>query len=58
MVDALTFLGGMPKLIVCDNLRAGVTQACRYEPGINRTCQRTAGSTAVSSRVMSSIGHL
>ena len=34
-----TFLGGTPKLLVCDNLRAGVTAACRYEPGINRTYQ-------------------
>lgn len=25
-VDALAFLGGAPKLLVCDNLRAGVTQ--------------------------------
>lgn len=38
-VDALAFLGGVPKLIVCDNLKAGVTAACRYEPGINRTYQ-------------------
>jgi transposase len=41
-VNALTFLGGVPKLLVCDNLRAGVTAACRYEPGINRTYQEMA----------------
>ncbi len=41
-VNALTFLGGAPKLLVCDNLRAGVTAACRYEPGINRTYQEMA----------------
>jgi transposase len=36
-VNVLAFLGGVPRLLVCDNLRAGVTAACRYEPGINRT---------------------
>ena len=32
----------MPKAVVCDNLKAGVTAACRYEPGINRTYQEFA----------------
>jgi transposase len=41
-VNALVFLGGAPKLLVCDNLRAGVTAACRYEPGINRSDQEMA----------------
>jgi transposase len=41
-VNALSFLCGVPKLLVCDNLRAGVTAACRYEPGINRTYQDLA----------------
>ena len=41
-VNALAFLGGVPKLIVCDNLKAGVTTACRYEPGLNRTYQDLA----------------
>ena len=27
---------------MCDNLKAGVTAACRYEPGINRTYQDLA----------------
>lgn len=34
-VNALAFLGGVPKAIVCDNLKAGVTTASRYEPGAN-----------------------
>lgn len=34
---ALRFFGGAPQLLVPDNLRAAVTQACRYEPGINAT---------------------
>ncbi len=53
-VNALTFLGGAPKLLVCDNLRAGVTAACRYEPGINRTYQEMAahyGTAVLPTRV-------
>jgi transposase len=38
----LNAIGGVPKAIVCDNLKAGVTAACRYEPGINRTYQELA----------------
>src|SRR5205823_2849375 len=34
-VNALNMNGGVPKAVVCDNLKAGVTAACRYEPGIN-----------------------
>jgi transposase len=41
-VNALTALGGAPKAIVCDNLKAGVTAISRYEPGINRTYQELA----------------
>jgi len=41
-VDALRAIGGVPKAIVCDNLKAGVTVTCRYEPGINRTYQELA----------------
>ncbi len=33
----LTFLGGAPRQIVSDNLRAGITRACFYEPLVNRT---------------------
>jgi transposase len=31
------FFGGAPAMFVPDNLRSGVTQACRYDPVINRT---------------------
>src|SRR5829696_6048343 len=41
-VNALTAIGGVPKAVVCDNLKAGVTKPSRYEPGINRTCQDLA----------------
>lgn len=35
-VRALSFFGGVPRLLVPDNLKAAVTKACRYEPVINR----------------------
>src|SRR5215207_2277567 len=41
-VNALATIGGVPKAVVCDNLKAGVTKASRYEPGINRTYQELA----------------
>ena len=49
----LSFLGGVPKALVCDNLKAGVTAANRYEPGVNRTYQDLAahyGTTIVPAR--------
>jgi transposase len=36
-VSMLTFMGGVPRQIVSDNLRAGITRACFYEPLVNRT---------------------
>ena len=41
-VGALAAIGGVPKAVVCDNLKAGVTKASRYEPGVNRTYQDLA----------------
>ena len=29
------FIGGVPKLVVPDNLKSGVSKACRYDPDIN-----------------------
>src|SRR5207244_8282392 len=52
-VDALSFMGGVPKALVCDNLKAGVTAASRYEPGVNRTYQDLAahyGTTVMPAR--------
>lgn len=34
---ALAFFGGVPNAIVPDNLKSGVKDPCRYEPGVNRT---------------------
>ena len=36
-VAMLTAIGGVPRQIVSDNLRAGITRACFYEPLVNRT---------------------
>jgi transposase len=39
MARALAFYGGVPQLIVPDNPRALVSEACRYEPKLNQTVQ-------------------
>lgn len=31
------FFGGVPALVVPDNLKSGITKACRYEPDVNPT---------------------
>jgi len=31
------YFGGSSEIWVCDGLKSGVTTACRYEPGVNRT---------------------
>ena len=52
-VHVFTFLGGVTKAVVCDNLKAGVTVANRYEPGVNRTYQDLArhyGTTIMPTR--------
>ncbi len=36
-VRALRFLGGVPEIVVPDNLKSAVTRSHRYEPEINRT---------------------
>ena len=41
-VHAFAFYGGVPALVVCDNLKAGVTSAHRYEPEANRTFEDLA----------------
>ena len=35
-VRALAFFGGVPEMIVPDNLKTGVTHPSRYEPELNR----------------------
>ena len=50
---ALESLGGVPSAIVPDQLKSGVTHACRYEPGIQRTYEEMAthyGTTVLPAR--------
>ncbi len=52
-VDLMAFLGGVPAIIVCDNLKAAVTKPDRYEPAVNRTYQDMArhyGTTVIPAR--------
>lgn len=42
------FLGGVPEIIVPDNLKSGVTKACRYEPSVNRTYEEMAAHYGVA----------
>ncbi len=39
---AFNFLGGVPNIVVPDNLRSGVTRAHRYDPDLNPTYQDMA----------------
>lgn len=41
-VHALEFFGGVPQILVPDNIKSGVTHPCRYEPDINPTYQDLA----------------
>ncbi len=41
-VRAFAFFGGTPDLLVCDNLRAGITKSCFYQPDVQRTYQEMA----------------
>jgi len=36
-VRAFSYYGGVPEAVVPDNLKSGVSKACRYEPDINPT---------------------
>jgi transposase len=41
-VRAFAFIGGVPEIVVPDNLKAGVKHPCRYEPDLNPTYQNLA----------------
>jgi transposase len=41
-VRAFNFIGGVPAIVVPDNLKSGVTKACRYDPEINASYQQFA----------------
>lgn len=39
---ALSFFDGAPQIVVPDNLRSGVSRACRYDPDVNPSYQQWA----------------
>lgn len=39
---AFTFFGGVPKVVVPDNLKSAVSKPCRYEPELNPSYQQLA----------------
>lgn len=41
-IRALEYIGGVPEIVVPDNLKSGVTKACRYEPDLNPTYREMA----------------
>lgn len=47
-VRAFQFLGGVPELVVPDNLKSGVSKAHRYEPDTNPTYQDMASHYGVA----------
>ncbi len=47
-VRALEFIGGVPRLLIPDNLKSGVTDANYYEPSINETYARMAAHYGVA----------
>lgn len=47
-VRAFEFLGGTPVMLVPDNLKSGVTKACRYDPEPNPSYQQLASHYAVA----------
>jgi transposase len=41
-VRAFNFIGGVPAMVVPDNLKSAVTKACRYDPELNPSYQQLA----------------
>lgn len=41
-VRMLAYFGGAPEIVVPDNLRSGVSRACRYDPDLNPSYQQWA----------------
>lgn len=51
---AFAFFAGVPEIVVPDNLKSGISKACRYEPGVNITYEEMArhyGVAVVPARV-------
>jgi transposase len=41
-VRAFNYLGGVPNMVVPDNLKSGVSKACKYDPDVNPAYQQLA----------------
>ncbi|PNH95575.1 IS21 family transposase [Vibrio diazotrophicus] len=41
-VRTFSYLGGVPDMVVPDNLRSGVSKACKYDPDVNPAYQQLA----------------
>ena len=52
---AFAFFGGVPAMVVSDNLKSGITRACFYEPAVNRTYAEMAAHYTAFQRL---VGHL
>lgn len=53
-IHTFEFLGGIPRMVVPDNLKSGVRQACYYDPDLNPTYRDMAvhyGTAVVPARV-------
>ncbi len=53
-VNAFDFFGGVPEIIIPDNLKSGVTKPCYYEPDINPTYLEMAkhyGTAIIPARI-------
>jgi transposase len=47
------YFGGVPELVIPDNLKSGVSKACRYEPDLNPTYQQLAIWSQISNPALS-----
>ncbi|MFZ5495028.1 MAG: IS21 family transposase [Verrucomicrobiota bacterium] len=47
-VRAFAYFGGLPQIVVPDNLKSGVSRACRYEPDLNPTYAEMAAHYGVA----------
>lgn len=53
-IRAFEYFGGVPEMLIPDNLKSGITSACRYEPDINSTYHEMSvhyGTVVIPARV-------
>ncbi|OGW82733.1 MAG: hypothetical protein A2Z83_07955 [Omnitrophica bacterium GWA2_52_8] len=54
-IHAFEYFGGVPEIVVPDNLKSGVSKACRYEPDLNPTYHEMSvhyGTAVIPARVV------